>query len=53
MLLTSAGGLAAARQFPPSVDVDSPLARWLAAIAIVLAIVDMILRRTRNEESEQ
>ena len=53
MMLTSAGALAAARQFPPSVDIDSPLARWLAAIAIVLAIVDMILRRTRNEESEQ
>ncbi|HWG33794.1 MAG TPA: BatA domain-containing protein [Gemmatimonadaceae bacterium] len=52
-MLASAGHLAAATHFPPSKDVDSPLARWLAAIAIALAIVDMILRRPRNVESEQ
>jgi hypothetical protein len=50
-MLAATGNLATAAQFPPSMDVDSPLARWLAALAIALAIIDMILRRPRNEES--
>ena len=51
-MLAGAGRLASAAQFPPSMDVDSPLARWLAALALVLAIIDMILRRSRNAENE-
>jgi hypothetical protein len=51
--LAAVGPLAAAAQFPPSVDVDSPLAVWFAAIAIALAIIDMILRRSGNTRSEQ
>jgi len=52
-MLAANGSLAAAAGFPASMDVDSPLARWLAAMAIALAIVDMILRHSRDSESEQ
>jgi hypothetical protein len=48
--LVNAGRLASATQFPPAADIDSPLTRWLAVLAIVLAIVEMILRRTRDAE---
>ena len=51
-MLAATGRLASTAQFPPSLDVGSPLARWLAVIALVLAIVDMILRRSRDVENE-
>lgn len=51
-MLAGSGALAPAAQFPPSMDVDSPLARWLAALAIILAIVDMVLRRSRDAEAK-
>ncbi|MDQ2889480.1 MAG: BatA domain-containing protein [Gemmatimonadota bacterium] len=46
--LAGAGSLASAASFPPAQDVDSPLSRWLAIAAIVLAIGEMVLRRTRD-----
>lgn len=51
-MLAATGHLASTAQFPPSLDVGSPLARWLAVIALVLAIVEMILRRSRDVENE-
>jgi hypothetical protein len=51
-MLAGAGNLASTAQFPPPDDIDSPLARWLAAIAIVLAIADMVLRRSRDARTE-
>ena len=50
-MLTGTGHLASTAQFPPSSDIGSPLARWLAALAVALAIVEMVLRRTRDGES--
>jgi hypothetical protein len=52
MLTGGTGHLASAARFPSATDVASPLARWLAALAIILAIVEMALRRARDGESE-
>jgi hypothetical protein len=52
VMLAGTGQLAAASQFGPATGGDSALARWLAAAAIALAITDMILRRSRDTESE-
>ena len=52
-MLAGAGRLASAAQFPAPMDIDSPIARWLAAIALILAIVEMALRRSRDAEIEQ
>lgn len=51
-MLASTGNLASTAQFPPSMDVDSPLARWLAAIALLLAIGEMVLRRASAVEDK-
>ena len=51
-MLAGAGNLASTAQFPPPDDIDSPIARWLAAIAIVLAIAEMVLRRSRDAGTE-
>ncbi len=45
--LTGSGRLASSESFAPAMDVNSPLARWLAMAAIILALGEMILRRTR------
>ena len=52
-MLAGKGQLASATLFPQPVESDSPLARWLVAIAIVLAVIDMIARRSRKHESVQ
>ena len=52
-MMAGAGSLARTAQFPPASDIDSPLARWLAGIAIALAIAEMVLRRTRDSGSER
>jgi len=51
--LTGSGPLAPSAQFLAASDIASPLARWLAALAIVLAIVEMVLRQPRKGESER
>lgn len=51
--LAGSGPLARSAQFLPAPDIASPLARWLAALAIVLAIVEMVLRQPRKTESER
>ncbi len=51
-MLVGTGMLARTAQFPTSMDVDSPIARWLAIIAIALAVAEMILRRSRNVGAE-
>lgn len=45
-LLAGRGRLAAAADFPPAADVGSPLARWLLGMALMLAIAEMLLRRS-------
>lgn len=52
-MLTGSGRIALSAQFLPAPDIESPLARWLAALAIVLAIVEMVLRQPREEASER
>jgi aerotolerance regulator-like protein len=52
-MLAGGGRLARSGEFPPASDIDSPLARWLAAIAIILAIADMVLRRPREGDSDR
>jgi hypothetical protein len=52
-MLTVPGRLAGTADFPPASDVDSLLARWLAGIAIALAIIEMVLRQTRAPELER
>lgn len=52
MLLASSGQLASAAQFPPAPDAGSPIARWLVALAFLLAIVEMALRHARASGSE-
>lgn len=47
-MLTGSGHIALSAQFLPAPDIESPLARWLAALAIVLAIVEMVLRQPRE-----
>lgn len=47
--LGGTGRLAAAAFFPAPMDVESPLAPWLVAIAIALALIELIVRRGRNE----
>ena len=51
--LTGSGPLARSAQFLAASDIASPLARWLAALAIVLAIVEMVLRQPRKGETER
>lgn len=48
-MLAGSGRLASTAQFPIANDVGSPLARWLVAIAIILAIVEMVLRRAKRD----
>jgi hypothetical protein len=49
-MVSGRGGLASAELFPRPDDVQSPIAPWLAAIAIVLAIGELVLRRTGTWE---
>ena len=49
-MLTGEGQLATATLFPPPTESDSPIARWLVVVAIVLAVIDMIARRSRHRE---
>lgn len=50
-MLAGRGSFARAELFPPPQDIDSPVARWLAALAIVLAIAELVLRRSRDAAS--
>jgi hypothetical protein len=52
-MLAGSGHIALSAQFLPAPDIESPLARWLAALAIVLAIVEMVMRRPREGASER
>ena len=52
-MLTGTGRLASTAQFPAPLDVDSPIARWLAAVALMLALAEMVMRRSRDTESGQ
>ena len=52
-LLQGSGRLAAAASFAPAMDTGSPLARWLAITAILLAIAEMVLRRSVNREPSE
>ena len=51
--LAGTGRLAAAADFPPAADVDSPLAPWLLGIALLLAIAEMVLRRSSKPDGER
>lgn len=46
------GKLASTSDFPAATDSASPIGRWLIAIAIVLALVEMVLRRSEFKEGE-
>lgn len=50
--LIGSGRLASTGQFPPALDVQSTVSRWLAIVAIALAIVEMLLRHERGEVPE-
>lgn len=52
-MLIGTGRLARSAQFSQPADIESPLSRWLAALAIVLAIVDILVRRMRTTEAEE
>lgn len=52
-MLTGNGSLASTAQFPSWAGLDSPLARWFAALAIVLAIAEMVLRRAKEGEGDR
>ncbi len=47
--LTGAGKLASAALFPAPVDVQSPIAPWLMAAAVTLAVIELIVRRQRGD----
>ncbi|MEO6864827.1 MAG: BatA domain-containing protein [Gemmatimonadaceae bacterium] len=47
------GSLARTAHFPPWTGIDSPLAPWLAALAVALAIVEMVLRRAKAGEGDR
>ena len=47
------GKLASAADFPAATDSASPISRWLIAIAIVLALVEMVLRRREFNGGEE
>lgn len=51
-MLAGEGQLASATLFPRPAESDSPLSRWLVVIAIVLAVIDMIARRSRSRDRE-
>jgi hypothetical protein len=44
----SAGNLASATDFPVATDVTSPISRWLIVLAILLVILEMVLRRAQS-----
>ena len=46
----SDGKLASATDFPVATDVTSPIARWLIVLAILLAILEMVLRRAQSSD---
>ena len=46
------GKLASTADFPAATDSGSPLSRWLIALAIVLALVEMVLRRGEFKEGD-
>ncbi len=52
-MLTGSGSLASVARFAAPMDIDSPLARWLAVAALLLAIVEMVMRRARDAGAEQ
>ena len=52
-MLIGEGQLASGTLFPQPAESDSPVARWLVVIAIVLAVIDMIARRSRGREPLQ
>ncbi|MEO8946478.1 MAG: BatA domain-containing protein [Gemmatimonadaceae bacterium] len=47
-MLAGRASLARADLFPSPQDIDSPLARWLAVIAVVLAVSELVVRRARD-----
>lgn len=51
--LEGSGRLAAAADFAPPGDVDSPLARWFGIAALLLAVFEMILRRSRTADTAE
>lgn len=46
------GKLASTTDFPAATDSASPISRWLIALAIVLALVEMVLRRRELKEGQ-
>jgi hypothetical protein len=51
--MIGSGGLARSARFLPASDIESTLAPWFIALAILLAIVEMVLRATRSGGSER
>ena len=49
--LAGSGGLAAGEAFRPRGDLHSALAPWLLALAIAVAIAELLVRRRRNLEA--
>ena len=50
-MLAGTGRLASVSDFAAPADIESPLARWLAALALILAIGEMALRRASRMDA--
>ncbi|HEY5087061.1 MAG TPA: BatA domain-containing protein [Gemmatimonadaceae bacterium] len=52
-MIAGTGHLARTAQFLPAQGIDSPLGRWLVAMAMALAIAEMVLRQSRDDKGER